>query len=223
MTRPSHILRSLAVLFALVLAAGGHAHARAPEREPAESLGTIQVPASVLAGDLVELRWAGVRGEVEEMELLLSLDGGATYPVRLTRELEGHSLRFLWRVPDLPTLRARLLLRVGGEGGERAGAVSREFGIRHTAGAAAPDLAYHEGRLWSGLRPATAAPCAAFGPVSAGYESGAAAPSAGAPVPLAPRIESAGAARVSPIVAKRLDRAAPCPDASAPREVPLRV
>ena len=84
---------------------------------------------------------------------MLSLDGGRTYPVRVSPELEAREGGYRWRVPDLPAARARLMLRLGGEAGERAGALSREFRIVHAEGVPRPELGFHEGQLWTGLDP----------------------------------------------------------------------
>ena len=77
--------------------------------------------AELSGGDLTALEWeapAGL-GAAEEWEAFLSLDGGVTYPVRLTPHLDLSIRRLLFRVPDLPTRRARLLLRYGDERRER--------------------------------------------------------------------------------------------------------
>ena len=55
---------------------------------------------------------------MDEAELALSLDGGATYPVRLTGRIEPGARSTAWRVPALPTEHARIALRAGL--GERA-------------------------------------------------------------------------------------------------------
>lgn len=71
-----------------------------------------------------------VNEEIEEMEVLLSLDGGRTFPLRVTREMSGGTHQLNWRVPNLPTTRARLALRVGTEDeGEVIRDVSAEFTI----------------------------------------------------------------------------------------------
>lgn len=54
--------------------------------------------------------------EGDEMELVLSLDGGDTFPVRLTRSLSPSASAAAWRVPALPSPRARLALRTGESG-----------------------------------------------------------------------------------------------------------
>ena len=74
-------------------------------------------------GAVVEVRWAslcdvargGEKSEIDEAEVVLSLDGGRTFPIRVTPELHPCSTRFLWTVPALPTVHARLALRAGSE------------------------------------------------------------------------------------------------------------
>jgi hypothetical protein len=93
-------------------------------------------PAAVLeAGTSVTVAWSVAAAAVPptgEMELLLSLDGGRSFPVRLTRDLDPRTSALLWRVPELPTGHARLALR-SGEGeepeAEEIRLVSDEFAI----------------------------------------------------------------------------------------------
>jgi hypothetical protein len=80
-------------------------------------------------------------------------------------ELDAREGGYRWRVPDLPAARARLMLRMGGKEGERAGALSREFRIVHAEGVPRPDLGFHEGQFWTGIEPLT-------GPVDAGIVRG---------------------------------------------------
>ena len=67
------------------------------------------------------------------MELVLSLDGGRTFPVRITRELDREARSLVLTVPALPALHARLALR-GGDSGEPADEnillVSEDFSIK---------------------------------------------------------------------------------------------
>jgi hypothetical protein len=123
----------------------------------------LEVPTTVAAGQVIELRWRGLPVDVEEVELLLSLDGGRSFHVRLTEELDGHVESYRWLVPDLPTASARLMLRMGDGAGERVAAISREFRIVHTEGSPEPDLRFHEGLMWTGLEPFRD-PEAAIGP-----------------------------------------------------------
>jgi hypothetical protein len=69
------------------------------------------------SGTVVELLWNldGVSPDAQESELVLSLDGGRTFPVRLTADFEPATRKILWRVPALPTDQARLALRAGND------------------------------------------------------------------------------------------------------------
>lgn len=50
---------------------------------------------------------------LDEAELVLSLDGGVTFPVRLTARIGPEARSTTWRVPALPTENARVALRAG--------------------------------------------------------------------------------------------------------------
>jgi hypothetical protein len=66
----------------------------------------------------------------DESELLLSLDGGVTFPLRVTRQIAPETHRLAWRVPAFPTRNARLALRTGSgstPGSESIRFVSAEF------------------------------------------------------------------------------------------------
>ena len=72
----------LAEMLVLALAAVAH---------PAAAVGagaiSLDVPAVVTAGQTVVLRWSTLPEEIEEMEIVLSLDGGGSYHVRVSPEL----------------------------------------------------------------------------------------------------------------------------------------
>jgi hypothetical protein len=73
--------------------------------------------AVLAAGAGAEIAWeplAPLAG-IEEWEAFLSFDDGESYPVRLTPHLDRDLQRVRWRVPAVPTKRARLLLRFGDE------------------------------------------------------------------------------------------------------------
>lgn len=59
-------------------------------------------------------------GYETEWEAFLSLDGGQTYPIRLTPHLDLALSGFSFEVPNLPSRDARLLLRFGDERVERS-------------------------------------------------------------------------------------------------------
>jgi len=83
---------------------------------------------------------------VEERELVLSLDGGKTFPLRLTGEIGPGDRAASWRVPALPTEHAVLALREGGDGIEEGiVAVSAEFVILPGPGVPAEKLCFRDG------------------------------------------------------------------------------
>jgi hypothetical protein len=74
--------------------------------------------ATLTAGAVAEARWIAPEHDgagIDEAELVLSVDGGLTFPVRLSAELSPHASSYRWRVPALATTHARLGLRVGVE------------------------------------------------------------------------------------------------------------
>jgi hypothetical protein len=101
-------------LAAFALAVPGEAVAARPVvRVVAPAAGS-----ELVAGELATLEWEaeghGV-GHATEWEAFLSLDGGRSWPLRLTPHLEIGLRRFSFRVPVFPSLDARLLLRFGDE------------------------------------------------------------------------------------------------------------
>lgn len=70
-------------------------------------------------GSIVDLRWTSPCGSgsmEDEAEVVLSLDGGVTFPIRVSNELSPCETHFRWRVPSLASERARLAVRSGAEG-----------------------------------------------------------------------------------------------------------
>ena len=64
------------------------------------------------------------------MELVLSLDGGQTFPLCVSRDLPPGASHAVWTTPDLSASRAVLGVRTGGRGREeRVVAVSAPFEI----------------------------------------------------------------------------------------------
>ncbi len=105
-----------------------------------------QGSARVQAGDVEVAVLEPARGGVEERELVLSLDGGKSFLVRLTAEIGLGDLRALWRVPELPTDHAVLALREGSRGSEeKLVASSAEFTILPVPGSAAEELRFRNG------------------------------------------------------------------------------
>jgi hypothetical protein len=75
-----------------------------------------------------EKRW-------KEWEAFLSVDDGATYPVRITPHLDRDVRRLTFKVPSLPTRYARVLLRVGDARREQAYELPQRFTITAVPGA----------------------------------------------------------------------------------------
>lgn len=81
-----------------------------------ERWGEICQPAGgrvLRAGEWAEVAWTALPPEVEEFELLLSLDDGASFAIRLTPQLDPGIGGYRWLVPNFPSRRARMRLRVG--------------------------------------------------------------------------------------------------------------
>ncbi|MGE5236957.1 MAG: hypothetical protein ACM3O7_11470 [Acidobacteriota bacterium] len=116
------------------------------------------VDSSVTAGAIVTVDWPLLSTDVDEFELLLSLDGGHSYPVRLTPQLDPGTTVLTWKVPNLPTPAARLRLRVGVAGREVDGEPSREFRLLPRSGLPPTPLWYAGGEWWTSV-------AASLGPV----------------------------------------------------------
>ena len=65
----------------------------------------------------------------EEWEAFLSADGGTHYAVRITPHLDASVHAFRFRVPNVATRDARILIRTGDEVHERIVAIPRSFAI----------------------------------------------------------------------------------------------
>ncbi len=115
----------VAVLAASVLAAPLPAQAGRDE-------GRILSPSdgeSLVAGQAFEVRWSPLPADVEEMEFLLSVDGGRFFPFRLTPRIDPRSGSFVLSVPRIDAASARLRIRFGRNGREIDGESSATFSI----------------------------------------------------------------------------------------------
>ncbi len=71
----------------------------------------------VLAGQVLTVTWAPPgEQEFDEMELVLSLDRGRTWPIRITGDLGPQATGASFRVPSLPAEEAIVGLRAGRDG-----------------------------------------------------------------------------------------------------------
>lgn len=98
------MLAALLLAGALPLSAAPRARLLAP-----------QDGAELAAGSTAVVQWDEAPAGAEEWEAFLSLDGGRTYPLRVTPHLDLSIRRFAFQVPPLPTRSARVLLRFGDE------------------------------------------------------------------------------------------------------------
>jgi len=85
--------------------------------------------AELRAGSLATIAWEDPPANAEEWEAFLSLDGGKTYPLRITPHLNLAIRRFSFLVPPFPTRDARLLLRFGDERREVEMEAAQRFAI----------------------------------------------------------------------------------------------
>lgn len=114
----------------------------------------FQVPARgevIASGGSVDVRWTGP-SDAFEQELVLSLDGGLTFPVRISAEMSPRRTAFRWTVPNLPTSHARLALRTGsGEGSEEETLelISEEFAIASVDADAPVELTRGTNEWWT--------------------------------------------------------------------------
>jgi hypothetical protein len=104
--------------------------------------------AVVRAGEVVRVTWAPVPPDVEEFELLLSLDGGKTFQLRLTAMLDPRLTSYSWRVPNLPTGAARLRLRVGVDGREKMLQPGPPFRLFGDASVPIGRITFQDGEWW---------------------------------------------------------------------------
>jgi len=138
---------AVAALAPLLLAASGAAEGATPPVRVA-----IEQPAAgerLLAGSTTAVRWTQLPAEVEEFELLLTLDGARSFTVRLTPQSDPTSEELSWEVPNLPAREARLRLRVGIGGQEIESEPSAPFAIVGSYDAPTTPLYFADGELWT--------------------------------------------------------------------------
>lgn len=88
----------------------------------------------LVAGSEVVVAWEPgpdftALGRVDEWEAFWSVDDGATFPFRLTPHLDLDVRRVTVRLPEVPTERGRLLLRIGDERRERGVLLAQRFSL----------------------------------------------------------------------------------------------
>ncbi len=151
--------QALGILLLIAAPAGAAAHGPAAGQAtlaavtsaPSPSAVEFSQPAagsSLHEGEIVEIRWSGVPAGADEVELLLSVDGGQHFSLRLTEELDSDSRSFLWRVPSLVTDNATLAIRMGVNGREITSAPGPAFRLSRNPDAAGVPLRWEAGEIW---------------------------------------------------------------------------
>lgn len=162
-------MRPHLLLGVLLLAGGLHAPAA---RGASFARG---LPDRVAPGEEILLRWSDLPPAVEEVEILLSIDGGRSFPIRVSPQLEVKESGFRWRVPEVGAGQAILRLRLGTRERELEGPVSRMFRISEAPGASRDEgseaYRFHEGYLWTGIEPIHDRPPAGVRPPEARFET----------------------------------------------------
>jgi len=130
------------VLVALALMASGSAAIAADVSVAVPQFGTVR------AGETAKIEWCGLPGDVEELELLLSVEG-LEGPVRVTPQLSPRAGQLMWRVPNLPSRRARITIRFGLDGKEIESAPSARFEILPAGSEPRTVLSFREGEWWA--------------------------------------------------------------------------
>jgi len=118
-------------------------------------------------GQIVTLTWDALPRDTDEFELLLQCEAPVSIRLRLTECEEPEMRSFAWRVPDLPVLEARIVLRRGEKGREllwaRSGPLqiiggedfAEPVGAIRAAAANGPRVLLRDGELWLQENPLT--------------------------------------------------------------------
>jgi hypothetical protein len=128
-------------LDALILFAAVSGTLRAQVSVAPPTFGTVR------AGETARIQWQGLPRGVEELELLLSVEG-RELPIRVTPQLAAEAGLVLWQVPNLPSRRARLAIRYGLDGEEVESEPGAAFEILPTDGEAPAALEFRQGEWW---------------------------------------------------------------------------
>jgi hypothetical protein len=132
-------MKRLSVALILLGAASGRLSAQVSVVLP--EFGTVR------AGETATIEWRGLPEGVEELELLLTVEG-RDLPIRLTPQLAAPAKLVSWSVPNLPSSRARLTVRFGLAGEEIESAPSAPFEILPAENGPPAVLTFREGEWW---------------------------------------------------------------------------
>jgi hypothetical protein len=115
----------------------------------------------------VEIRWSPLPEDVEEMEVLLSVDGRDAVSIRLTPQIDPRAGSTLWDVPRIAVTAARLRIRYGRNGREVDGEPGEPFSISVSPGFGMATLLHRDGELWIAPDDSLPSPaCGLSGPVT---------------------------------------------------------
>ena len=116
-------IRGLVVAFFAVALAFAPPFSKTSNADPGKYSAKLISPTAgqILApGQRVRVEWKTQLPQVDlswcELELYLSLDGGMSFPFRITPQLDPRATFFYWTVPNMPTNTAVLDIRFGCEG-----------------------------------------------------------------------------------------------------------
>lgn len=137
--------------------------------DPRLPVPVLEGPAVAVAGERRAIRWRTPGPEVEELELLLSLDDGRRFVLRVSPELHGAENHYEWQVPNLASAHARLRLRMRIAGREIESDIGEPFVIEADLGRPIERDLVHEGTWWTG-------PGSGSGDAACGFDAGAPAP-----------------------------------------------
>jgi hypothetical protein len=132
-----------ALVLSGLLAGAAHATGIDP-RLPAPTLETVETR----AGEPVTICWEAIGPGVEEFELILSLDGGEHWNLRISPEFDSGERRFVWKVPNLAAGEARLRIRGRMDGREVLGPASVAFRMVAQAGLPPESWLFWEHAWW---------------------------------------------------------------------------
>jgi hypothetical protein len=129
---------------------------------PAVARGTVD------AGSTIVVTWKrDIR--IEECEILLSLDGGRSFPIRVSPELAAGADRYVWRVPDLSASGVLLCLRARIAGREVNGPAGDPLTLIAPVSSPFTRWHFHEGGFWILPDPAGDPSASSLGPGDAEF------------------------------------------------------
>lgn len=141
-------MRRLVILMWLGFASSASLLTWASSIKPHQGTITVCSGKVLRSGSMVTLTWGMLPSGTEEFELLLRCELPASLTIRLTESKDPRVSGLLWRVPNIPCLKARILLRRGTEEREVIWGRSEPFEIRFDRATPPDEVAIFKGDLW---------------------------------------------------------------------------